>query len=979
MTRRPRIGFLARRIWDSFAIPLWRGVQDACRERDADLVTYVGTNLRAAWSTALVQGFTVYDLIDAENIDGLVVSASSLISFIGKEAMSALYGRFGSLPIVNISHAVEDRPTVAVDNYGGMRALVSHLIDVHGRRSIVFIPGPLENEEVQDRYRGYSDALRERGLPVERELLAPAGSWDWDTGRLSMRAFLGEKHPEFDAVVAVTDGLAIGAIEALKDADIAVPERVSVTGFNNSLEAILIDPAITTVQQPIYELSKTAVYSLFSLIRGEQVPPLETLRTSLAIRRSCGCGTEGQAHESEAGAGESPGRAVSIPMEERDRIVSDMARIMTTYDGVLPLDWASRLLDAFLSEAGGASPGGFLQECGAILRRISSCGRDADELKEIFSLLDSRTRRLFGDEMGKRALEMLANARMAVTDESGMAAMRRDWIRTNEHRLSFEMETAMDFAVDEEGMIDTLIRKLPGLGIRACFVATYVDPSAPASLAAPMVMYRDGTRIPVGKNCANIPSRSLVPREFLPGDERRSLVVLPLFFQEMNAGYAVCEVGMADGKAYEIVRQELSGALQKILLIRLQEQARTSLERLVEERTAQLTGEVSERRRVEEALLREQHLMRSLIDNTPDLIYFKDAESRFIGMNAALAAYLGLSDPGEGFGKSDFDFYARGFAEKTRADELRVMETGVPVVGIEEMVRWPDGREMWNSTTKVPLQDADAKIVGILGISRDITENKKIDGEVRRLNEELEERVKRRTAELESAYRDLESFSHTVSHDLRAPLRAMNGFANIFLEKYGLKVPPEGTRLARTIAENAARLGRLIDDLLEFTRFSRRMVASNPVSMADLAREALESLRNQREGRLVTVTFGALPDCRGDPVLLRQVWVNLISNALKFTGKKKDARIEIGCTRRGGRNVFFIRDNGVGFDMKYADKLFGVFQRLHRADEYEGTGIGLAMVQRILNGHGGRIWAEAEPDRGACFFFIIGGDAGGAC
>jgi GAF domain-containing protein len=245
--------------------------------------------------------------------------------------------------------------------------------------------------------------------------------------------------------------------------------------------------------------------------------------------------------------------------------------------------------------------------------------------------------------------------------------------------------------------------------------------------------------------------------------------------------------------------------------------------------------------------------------------------------------------------------------------------------------------------------------------------------EVHRLNKELEQRVRQRTAELEAANKELEAFSYTVSHDLRAPLRAINGFSRILLEEHAPYLSDEARRYLHIVHDSAQEMGQLIDDLLIFSRLGRQPLTKQRVVPADLVRQVLEELRSERAGRRIDLVIGELPACRADPVLLKQVFVNLLANALKFTRRREVASIEIGCRQADGEQVYFVKDNGVGFDMQYAAKLFGVFQRLHRAEDYEGTGVGLAIVQRIIHRHGGRVWAEATVDRGAMFAFTLGG------
>ncbi len=260
-----------------------------------------------------------------------------------------------------------------------------------------------------------------------------------------------------------------------------------------------------------------------------------------------------------------------------------------------------------------------------------------------------------------------------------------------------------------------------------------------------------------------------------------------------------------------------------------------------------------------------------------------------------------------------------------------------------------------------------------IGTVQDVTGLKRAEIEIRTLNAELEERVRVRTAELEAANKDLEAFAFSVSHDLRAPLRTMDGFSEILLEKYAPKLEPECRRYLGLVRKGALAMGRLIDDLLAFSRLGRQAIAKSAVSMEKIVRSAVAGLEDQRKGRRVILRVGTLAPCEGDPALLLQVWVNLLSNALKFTRSRPEAVIEVDSRDEAGETVYRIKDNGVGFDMRYVDKIFNVFQRLHPKDEYEGTGVGLAIVARVIERHGGRIWARGEPGLGAEFCFTLGG------
>jgi PAS domain S-box-containing protein len=378
---------------------------------------------------------------------------------------------------------------------------------------------------------------------------------------------------------------------------------------------------------------------------------------------------------------------------------------------------------------------------------------------------------------------------------------------------------------------------------------------------------------------------------------------------------------------------------------------------------SKVARDITEQKRAEEARLASEACYRMLFDYAPDGIVIVDSKGYYLNANASICRMLGYTRD-EIIGLNATDIVAA--AEIPRIGEALDVIRSKADYQREWQLRRKDGAVFAVDTIAAAMPDGN-----LLAMIRDITERKQAQAQIQQLNSELEQRVIERTAQLEAANKELEAFSYSVSHDLRAPLRAVDGFSQAVLEDYGPQLPEECRQDLQTIRNGAQKMGQLIDDLLTFSRLSRLPLSKSAVDTGKLVRSVLGELNYKQKGRQIDVRIAELPPCQAGPALLKQVWVNLLSNAVKYTGKREAAVIEIGCAREKGQNVYFVRDNGTGFDMKYAHKLFGVFQRLHRAEDYEGTGVGLAIVQRVVHRHGGRIWAESAVNNGATFYFTL--------
>lgn len=358
----------------------------------------------------------------------------------------------------------------------------------------------------------------------------------------------------------------------------------------------------------------------------------------------------------------------------------------------------------------------------------------------------------------------------------------------------------------------------------------------------------------------------------------------------------------------------------------------------------------------------------SIIENIPDMIFIKDAaDLKFVRFNRAGEELLGYSRE-QMLGKCDADFFPKDESDHFAANDREVLASGGRLEIAEEPVQTAENGIRLLRTKKVAVLDEDGVATHLLGISEDVTEQKQLASEIQALNSAL----KTHTAHLEESNKSLESFTSAATHDLRSPLRTIDGFAGLLEKHYASQLDEKGQRYLSVIRATAKNMGKLIDDLLAFSRMGQKELSSSAVDMQALVEQVLEEmLQLDPAGRRASISIAPLPAAHGDEPLLRQVWVNLLSNAIKYSRHTDQPKIEISGQQEGRETTYQVRDNGTGFSMDFYDKLFQIFERLPTEQVFEGTGVGLPIVQRIVTRHGGRVWAKGKVGEGAVFYFSL--------
>ncbi len=881
--QRPTLGLFIDSLTMGYQIALFQGVDALARERDANLLVFVGGALPPAGSPALLDN-VLYDLLGEDIVDGVILSSGSVGTGISLGEMQAFCERFRPLPQASIALPLAGIPSVLMDNYAGMRAVVQHLVEVHGYRRIAFLHKQEGHPENDARYNAYVDVLAEHGIAVDPDLVIPGVHYN--TPETGLRLLFDERRlrPRIDveALVAVDDRVGLQILDILQARGVRVPDDVALVGFDDVEDSRYVTPSLTTARQPLQAQGRGAAELVLAQIQGEAVAPQTRLQADLVVRRSCGCldTIVRQAHvEPVVRASADP----ALPLDgaltaRREDILADIVGTVATRDvtdhaRARITEQVGWLVDAFvttLKAIEAAVPSEiFLWTLDEILRQTVLEQRDVTAWQDGLSVLRRHalscacavTVLTQVENLFQQARVMIGGAAQQAQASQRLQAGRRD-------QTLREVGQTLITAAKVEELADVIISELSRLDIPSSYLSLYVDQRAPATGSKLLLAY-DRVRGFEQKSAIHFPSRQLVPEGFFPTDRRYSMVVIPLYFLNAQLGRALFEIGPREGSIYDALRGQISSALQNVLLTErmaaraLQLQTAAEVARaasgmldpaalvqqvvtLVRERFhlyyaglflvevdadnpelqwavlragtgeagAQMVAQghrllvggtsmigwcVAHREarvaldvglekvrqphpllpdtrselalplisrgqvigaltiqstvqaafsqediivlqtladqlanaignaRLYEALEFEQYLMDTLMDNTPDHIYFKDRESRFIRASRSQTARFGLATPQEIVGKSDFDFFSEAHARPAYDDEQRIIRTGEAMPEIMERETWPDQPDTWVTTVKMPMRDRDGAIIGTFGISRDITERRRAE------------------------------------------------------------------------------------------------------------------------------------------------------------------------------------------------------------------------------------------------------------
>ena len=570
--KRLTIGVIVDNVAGESRSSLWPGIADTVQAQGGNLLCFAGGYLRDPHNFS-TQSNVIYELIDKDGLDGLIIWTSALSSYVGRESIRSFCEHYRPLPIVSIGLVLEGIPSVVLDSYQGMRDAMIHLIEVHGRRHLAFIRGPEGHRDAEERYRAYVDVLKEYDLPFVPDLVSPHYKWIEPGGQAAMHLLLDQRQVHFDAVAAVNDASAIDAMEVLQARGIRVPEDVSVVGFNDTPSKV-VTPPLTTIPWRMYERGRQAARLLLAMLAGEPVPEQVLLPTHLVVRQSCGC-LDLAVVQAKA---EMPQVPLTLSVSERHTGTDQpwaagrgyfLAAIeQAIEEGERALGWAEQFLDTFLAELEEKSPDVCMPTLENILRQVVAAGGDVTVWQTAISTLRRQMLPFLLDngQALVRAENIWHQARVLIGERARRAQAYREWLAQQQTDRLRRISRVLATATSVSELMDVLAEELPQSGIPSCYLALYENPEKPAEWSRLLLAYDEKERIELGADGWRFPSRQLATGGLLPPEKQYSVVIEPLYFQDEQLGFVMFE-RRSPGDVYEVLREEISSTLKAVMLV----------------------------------------------------------------------------------------------------------------------------------------------------------------------------------------------------------------------------------------------------------------------------------------------------------------------------------------------------------------------------------------------------------------------------
>jgi DNA-binding LacI/PurR family transcriptional regulator/anti-anti-sigma regulatory factor len=613
-TSRPTVALLITDVHNPWTQLQWSGVVDAAREQDINLICFTGSSLRSPTDFES-QANVLYDLANTEQLDGLVLWTAGFDNHLSSEEVESFCARYHPLPIVSVEDAVPGIPSILMDQYQAMRDVIVHLIEVHGYRHIAFVQDKQPGHwGFRERHRAYVETLSEYGISPNPALVFtnPMTGKPMEQQEKAIRDWLrGKERDSVEAIVAHNDSLALTTWRALQALGKQVADDVALTGFDDVAEGQVIMSPLTTARPPFYEMGQKAVEMILAILAGEQVPERTTLPTELVVRQSCGCSspTIVQAVSElqpavELTTGQRDLKTLSVT--QREEILASMAQTVEGYAEDSALEWTERLLDTFIKDVNGESQGDFLRKLGKILYQMGAKGSDVASWQKTISAMRLHLLPYLDDELLSRAEDLWQLARVIVGEVAQRAQAYQALQAERQPQILREIGASLITTFNVNELMDVLAKGLPRLGIPSAYLSLYEDPENPTEWSRLTLAYGENGRVKLGHNGVRFSARQLVPEGLLPEERAYIMVTKPLYFREHQLGFVLFEVGPQDGKVYDVLRGEISSALKGALLLQERERAYAEVEKLVQERTAELQREITERQRAQEESVRLQ-------------------------------------------------------------------------------------------------------------------------------------------------------------------------------------------------------------------------------------------------------------------------------------------------------------------------------------------------------------------------------------